>query len=227
MELIDKMLLDWILLCFLKIRAKNEYFKEINKQFRKISVKSLKNNQIKTGFRFIFKYFLSMSKELPKSSTLGSSLMIRFAAMVISIYKSIRKLGFIHQSSKNLTSKIAWIIYNDLTMLSWKLTRIISKDRMKRVAFLMKSYINIFPYKNPGYHMKILKTDPSQFKFNVYKCPPLELFRKFNLSDLCSISFCDLDYPLADNWRVNLNRTKTLVHENKLCNFEYNQKLEE
>ncbi|NOY09467.1 MAG: L-2-amino-thiazoline-4-carboxylic acid hydrolase, partial [Spirochaetes bacterium] len=69
--------------------------------------------------------------------------------------------------------------------------------------------------------MEILKTENNVVAFNVYKCPAAEFFKEHKLSELCVKSWCNLDYPLAEKWKVKLERTKTIAKGNELCNFRF------
>ena len=75
--------------------------------------------------------------------------------------------------------------------------------------------------------MEILKTNDNEVAFNVYKCPAAEFFKEKQLPELCTMSWCNLDYTLADKWNVNLERDKTIAKGYGICNFRFLPKNEE
>lgn len=80
-----------------------------------------------------------------------------------------------------------------------------------------------FPFNAPGY---IIETVPvaSGTAFNVMRCPVAEYFRKQNAVDLCTSSWCNLDYPLAELTGEKLVRTRTLVKGDHHCDFRLSER---
>jgi len=72
--------------------------------------------------------------------------------------------------------------------------------------------------------MKYVKTEEGSVAFDVYRCPVSEYFAGKGLSELCVNAFCNLDYPLADKWGVELIRPLTLAAGAAYCNFKYRPK---
>ena len=92
--------------------------------------------------------------------------------------------------------------------------------RVKRALDLFM----VFPYAAPGYDMAYVDEGPGVVGFDVWRCPAAELFEAHGLSALCKEAFCDLDYPLADMWGVELERTHTLSTGGPCCNFRFRDK---
>ncbi|MEO9189341.1 MAG: L-2-amino-thiazoline-4-carboxylic acid hydrolase [Acetobacteraceae bacterium] len=75
-----------------------------------------------------------------------------------------------------------------------------------------------FPFNAPGYLIETVAAD-SGTAFDVVRCPIADYFRGQGAVDLCSASWCNLDYALAELTHEKLARTKTLVRGDDRCDF--------
>lgn len=75
-----------------------------------------------------------------------------------------------------------------------------------------------FPFNAPGYLIEAVAAD-SGIAFDVVRCPIANYFRGQGAVDLCSASWCNLDYALAELTHEKLVRTKTLVSGDDRCDF--------
>ncbi len=78
-----------------------------------------------------------------------------------------------------------------------------------------------FPYNAPGYDMRYVDADGGGVAFDVHRCPSADYFRAQGLGNLCRVSWCNLDYPLADRWDVTLARSQTLAGGAAYCDFRF------
>jgi hypothetical protein len=78
-----------------------------------------------------------------------------------------------------------------------------------------------FPFNAPGYLIETVPAD-SGTAFDVVRCPIADYFRGRGAIDLCSASWCNLDYALAELTHEKLVRTKTLVCGDDRCDFRLN-----
>jgi hypothetical protein len=76
-----------------------------------------------------------------------------------------------------------------------------------------------FPFNAPGYLIEPVAAQNGT-AFDVVRCPIADYFRKQGAVDLCSASWCNLDYALAELTHDKLVRTKTLVRGDDRCDFE-------
>jgi hypothetical protein len=75
-----------------------------------------------------------------------------------------------------------------------------------------------FPFNAPGYLIKAVSADKGT-AFDVVRCPIADFFRAEGAVDLCTASWCNLDYGLAELTHEKLVRTKTLVRGDDRCDF--------
>jgi hypothetical protein len=195
--------------------------KTIKKAIQKILSDKLPQNTISKFLKEIWTTYEQRSNKLGKKETFGATIMVKLSLLTLLIYEKLIAENIERQQAIEFTSEITWIIYEKLTDRFWIFTRLFSKKPIKRVTKAMNFFIKYFPYKSPGYEMEILKTKDNEMAFNVYKCPAAEFFKEHQLSELCTKSWCDLDYPLAEKWNVKLERDKTMAKGNELCDFKF------
>jgi hypothetical protein len=75
-----------------------------------------------------------------------------------------------------------------------------------------------FPFDAPGYLIEAVSTDKGT-AFDVVRRPIANYFFKEGAVDLCTASWCNLDYPLAELTHEKLVRIKTLVRGDDRCDF--------
>ena len=80
-----------------------------------------------------------------------------------------------------------------------------------------------FPFNAPGYLIEPVPADAGT-AFDVVRCPVADYFRREGAVDLCSASWCNLDYALAEMTGEKLVRTKTLVRGDDRCDFRLSWK---
>lgn len=202
---------------FLYLNSKKTFEKAIQ---IKLSDQLPKKSVIKFSNE-VWKVYRDRSNILTKQKTLGATVMVKYSLFTLIIYDQLLLENIEKEKAMKLTSEITWILYERLTNRFWIFTRLFSKKPIIRVKKAMNFFIKHFPYKSPGYEMKILKTNDDEVAFNVYKCPAAEFFKEKQLSELCTVSWCDLDYPLADKWNVNLKRDKTIAKGYRICDFKF------
>ena len=79
-----------------------------------------------------------------------------------------------------------------------------------------------FPFNAPGYRVEPVAGGTGT-SFDVVRCPIADYFRKQGTIDLCSASWCGLDYAFAELTHQKLVRTKTLVRGDDRCDFRLNE----
>lgn len=78
-----------------------------------------------------------------------------------------------------------------------------------------------FPFNAPGYRIESAPAVTGT-AFDVISCPVADYFRTEGAVDLCTASWCNLDYALAALTHEKLVRTKTLVRGDGRCDFRLN-----
>ena len=120
-----------------------------------------------------------------------------------------------------IVADAVWRVYRLWSTIALKLTYL-TPGRKTSLAFAVASQgdrpggVSLsFPFNAPGYVIETVPTE-SGTAFDVVRCPVADYFRKQGAVDLCTASWCNLDYALAE---MKLARTKTLVRSADRCDF--------
>lgn len=181
------------------------------------------HQKLKQVIQSAWRNYDHLAQNLPTEPTRGARFMVQLAALTAALYKSLRESGLTGEEARELTSQVTWLVYAKTAMLPWKLTRVLAKDRLARVKMAMDWFMR-FLYAAPGYDMRYVDLDEEVVAFDVYRCPAADYFISQGLSELCVSAFCNLDYPLADQWGVTLERPLTLAGGATRCDFCFKRK---
>lgn len=68
---------------------------------------------------------------------------------------------------------------------------------------------------------EILREDEEAFDFNVMRCQYKEMMEELDALDLGALLLCDGDFPAAEAWGLDLQRTQTCMEGASQCDFRY------
>ncbi|MEW5735339.1 MAG: L-2-amino-thiazoline-4-carboxylic acid hydrolase [Thermodesulfobacteriota bacterium] len=168
-----------------------------------------------------WRLYRTLEKELPPEETLGARVMVRLAAATAALYGTLRGAGLSGEEALKTVAGINWLVYRRMADVPWALSRALAgASPIARVRKTM-GWLMVYPYSKTGYDMHWKDAGRDTAGFDVFRCPVADYFRSKGLNDLCKASFCDLDYPLADRWRVRLVRPRTLSQGHPVCDFRF------
>ncbi len=165
--------------------------------------------------------YRELEPSIPREPTKGAREMVHLSALTVSLYRGAREQGIDHNEAVRRTAAFNWLIYRSITDAIWKPTALLTRDPLKRVHHAMWALMNVYPYRRPGYDMAFVDAGADTVAFDVRRCPAANFFASQKLSDLCKAAFCDLDYPLADRWGVELDRELAISTGADHCNFRF------
>ena len=161
---------------------------------------------------------------LPPEPTVGSRMNVRLACFTMSFFEALMATGIDRAYAIELVADAVWRVYQLWSTIALKLAYL-TPGRKTSLAFAVASPgdgaggVSLsFPFNAPGY---VIETVPAQSgtAFDVVRCPVAEYFRKHGAVDLCTASWCNLDYALAEMTHEKLVRTTTLVRGADRCDF--------
>jgi len=82
-----------------------------------------------------------------------------------------------------------------------------------------------FPFGSPSYEWRDVSSPDGAVAFDCVKCPVAEFFASQNASELCVQTFCRLDFPLAETWGGQLERSGTIASGAERCDFRWRPRL--
>ena len=162
--------------------------------------------------------------DLPAEPTMGSRMNVRLACFTMCFFNAALAAGVERAYAIELVADAAWRVYRLWSMIALALARL-TLGKTTSLAFAVtkrgepEGRVSLsFPFNAPGYLIEPVPSD-SGTAFDVVRCPVADYFRREGAVDLCSASWCNLDYALAEMTQEKLVRTKTLVRGDDRCDF--------
>jgi len=165
--------------------------------------------------------------KLSPEPTVGSRMNVRLACFTMSFFDALLAIDTDRTYAIELVADAAWKIYRLWSAAALGLTYL-RPGKPTALAFAVAKrgdhQVDVslrFPFNAPGYLIETVPADIGT-AFDVVRCPVADYFRGQRAIDLCSASWCNLDYALAEMTHEKLVRTKTLVHGDHRCDFRLN-----
>jgi hypothetical protein len=165
--------------------------------------------------------------KLPTEPTVGSRMNVRLACFTMSFFNALRAIDTERGYAIELVADAAWRVYRVWSKVALGLAYL-TPGKTTSLAFAVGSSgdnqgtVSLrFPFNAPGYLIENVAAQNGT-AFDVVRCPIADYFRGQGAADLCSASWCNLDYALAELTQEKLVRTKTLVQGNDRCDFRLN-----
>ena len=162
--------------------------------------------------------------KLPVEPTIGSRMNVRLACFTMSFFNALLAIDTERGYAIELVADAAWRVYRLWSTVALGLAYL-TPGKTTSLAFAVGSdddhhgKVSLrFPFNAPGYLIEAVAAD-SGIAFDVVRCPIADYFSGQGAVDLCSASWCNLDYALAELTQENLVRTKTLVRGDDRCDF--------
>ena len=157
---------------------------------------------------------------LPKEKEASARMMVRFAALTASFYRTLVARQIPEAEARRLTADVTWLIYEKMATLPWAIARLTETTPYARLRRATQAFRR-FPFGPPGYDMVDVPAPPDVVAFDVRRCPVAEYFQAEGLSPVCVDAWCNLDIPLATKWGARLERTGTLAQGAEQCDFRW------
>ena len=145
---------------------------------------------------------------------------VRLACFTMAFFDALLAIDTDRAYAIELVADAAWRVYRLWSMIATGLARL-TPGKTTALAFAVAKHGDVslrFPFNAPGYLIEAVPAD-SGTAFDVVRCPIADYFRGQGAIDLCSASWCNLDYALAELTHEKLVRTKTLVRGDGRCDF--------
>lgn len=185
-----------------------------------ILVSHFKSNEVEEILHGYWQRYLRLKHDVPAMPTLGGSLMLHLSAMSTGFYQELTAKGKNEEWTIQIFYDIAWRIYRKMGRFSWWLAGIGNRNPYSRLLKATKLF-RAFPFNSPSYQWKDVRTEKKVVGFDCLKCPVAEYFQTKGLSEFCTKTWCALDYPLAEMWDSELERTGSIAGGAKVCDFRW------
>lgn len=206
------------------------YRPSLNRHFREVLVGSARSEagaeesmftaaECKLVLRDIWGRYSRHSGVVPQVSNMGGRINLQLACLTLCAFQSLLERGIERAHAIKIVADVTWKAYQRWGAFAYFISRLLAKDRVKRIRIATKAF-QVFPFSPPAYKIERIN-QPGGVDLNVRRCVVAEYFKSNDAIDLCSGSWCDLDFALAELWGGQLERTQTLVNGNDICDFRF------
>lgn len=158
-----------------------------------------------------------LRKTRPRNS-LGVDLLLRLFEWDRALYGALLEFGVTADEAGRMIAEINWMVLGPSTALNFSLSRLRSGDRRTRVEWVVDLlFATVFtaPFRRVVHRRK------DEVAFDVTRCPLAEYFAAQGTPELTRHAACSLDYRMAEQWGVTLQRTRTIAEGHPLCDFRF------
>ena len=166
-----------------------------------------------------FDRFESHRLDLPSEPTVGSRQNVMLAALTLSLMEVLVEAGVERPYAIELTGDTCWHFYRQWGRVTKAVTSVLSRNPIRRLRLSVDAFLT-YPFGRPGYRFDDVPEDDGR-SLNMLRCPVADYLGQRGASDLCSGSWCNLDYALAEMWGGTLERSSTLVLGADCCDFRF------
>ncbi len=173
-------------------------------------------------------HYRERSGSLPPQPTIGSTMNVRLACFTMSFFDALLAKDIERGYAIELIADAAWWVYRKWAWIAVLLSHVTPGKKVLGFAAIKcngdrRSISLRFPFNAPGYRIESVSTK-GEAAFDVVHCPIAAFFRSRDAADLCIVSWCNLDYALAEITRERLVRTKTLAGGQDRCDFRVSER---
>jgi ubiquinone biosynthesis protein len=169
--------------------------------------------------------YRDIEPEIPILSQLGPTINLRLAGATLAMYKALLSAGHSHADALTIFKRISWAMYNKMGDLPMMAASALTGDPHNRMK-LATQIFRTFPFSAPDYQMVDAPSEKNVVGFDVLKCPVAAFFKSHGRGDLCRATWCELDFPLAEKWGGELERTTTIAEGASRCDFRWKTPLQ-
>lgn len=158
-----------------------------------------------------------LRKTRPRHS-LGVNVVLRLFEWDRALYGALLESGVPADDAGRMIREINWMILGPSTALSFSLSRLRSGDlraRVESVVDLLFALVFTAPFR------RIVHPAKDEVAFDVTRCPLAEYFAAQGTPELTRHAACSLDYRMAAQWGVTLQRTRTIAEGHSSCDFRF------
>lgn len=162
----------------------------------------------------------TLETDIPLQPNIGAMLTTHLAALTLALHRTLVSHARSPEQSHALIHAIGWDIYRRMADPPLELARAITADPAKRLR-IATDLFRRFPFGPPGYGWRDVDAGEDIVAFDCTKCPVADFFAQNGNAELCTATWCALDFPLAEKWGGRLVRPKTIASGHDHCNFRW------
>jgi len=148
----------------------------------------------------------------------GVNLLLRYMQWDYALYRALQEHGIGQQQAGEWIEQINWQIFAPASALAFKLSRLRCRRLQTRIQWLLDALFNLV-FTRP-FRRTTLPT-VAGVAFDVQVCPLASYLREQGAPELTHFAACSLDYRMAADWGVTLQRRQTLAGGAAYCDFRF------
>ena len=126
--------------------------------------------------------------------------------MILALHETLLRHGVAAAEPHRLIYDIGWSVHRQMAEPPWRIASAFMRDPRKRLE-LATDLLRSFPFGSPSYEWRDVASPDGAIGFDCIRCPVAEFFAGHDASELCVQTFCRLDFPLAQKWGGQLQRS--------------------
>lgn len=148
----------------------------------------------------------------------GVNLLLRYMQWDYALYRALQEHGIGQQQAGEWIEQINWQIFAPASALAFKLSRLRSSRLQARIQWLLDALFRLV-FTRPFRRTNLPAV--AGVAFDVQVCPLASYLREQGAPELTHFAACSLDYRMASDWGVTLQRTQTLAGGAAYCDFRF------
>lgn len=150
---------------------------------------------------------------------MGSRQNVALAALTLCLLEVLEAAGIERSYAIELTSDTCWRFYRHWGRVTKVATGLVSRDPTRRLRLSVNAFLT-YPFGRPGYRFDDVPEADGR-SLDMRHCPVADYLGRAGAADLCTQSWCNLDFALAEMWDGHLQRSNTLVLGASCCDFRF------
>lgn len=164
---------------------------------------------------------VTLHRELQRTRprhSLGVNLLLAYMQWDVALYRALQEHGISPLQAGEWIERINWQIFAPAGALAFKASRLRSRRLTVRIRWLLDALFR-FVFTRP-FHRRNLPA-VAGVAFDVQVCPLASYLREQGVPQLTHSAACSLDFRMASEWGVSLQRTQTLAGGAAHCDFRF------
>lgn len=148
----------------------------------------------------------------------GVNHVLRYLEWDRALYQAAQEQGLTAGQAGTLVEEISWSIFGPPIGFAFRLSRLRSAQRRVRVRWLLDLlFLTVFgaPFRREP------RPEPGAVAFDVTTCPLADYLRAQGTPELTRHAACSLDYRMARDWGLRLDRSQTIAEGGRCCDFRF------
>ena len=148
----------------------------------------------------------------------GVNLLLRYMQWDYALYRALQEQGIGQQQAGEWIEQINWQIFAPASALAFKVSRLRSSRLQARAQWLLDALFSLV-FTRPFRRANLPAA--AGVAFDVQVCPLASYLRDQGVPELTHFAACSLDYRMASDWGVTLQRRQTLAGGAAYCDFRF------